>query len=87
MAKVWITKYALTKGIYEAEVNDSQADEGRVLILKGGHYYGSIYSPHWHKAKESAIAQAEKMCTKRIESLKKQIAKLEKIKFGGLQNG
>jgi hypothetical protein len=74
MGKVWITKYALTKGIYEAEVEDfDDIDFHSVLILKGGHYYGRIYSPHWHKTKESAIAQAEKMRTSVLNRWKSRL--------------
>ena len=57
---VWITKYALTKGIFEMDV-ESQS-EGC-------------------KTKAAAIAKAEKMRRKKIASLKKQIEKLESMKF------
>ena len=65
--KVWITKYALTRGIIETEnLND--------------YYSGKGYS--WmHYNKESAIKKAEEMRQKKIASLKEQIEKLERMRF------
>ena len=65
--KVWITKYALTRGIIETEnLNNC--------------YSGKEYS--WiHYDKNSAIQKAEEMRQKKIASLKKQIEKLERMRF------
>ena len=65
--KVWITKYALTRGIIEIHnLNDC--------------YSGKRY--RWiHLDKESAIKKAEEMRQKKITSLKKQIKKLEEMRF------
>lgn len=78
--KVWITKYALTQGIFEEEAEDY--GDGFVKVTKKG-FLDSYYKKgkDWHKTKESAIAKAEEMREKKIASLKKQIEKLEKIKF------
>lgn len=35
----------------------------------------------WHKKKEDAVLRAEVMRIKKIESLKKQIEKFDKMKF------
>lgn len=76
--KIWITKYALTRGIIEREVED----RGDGIVKDDSSYITSYY----HKKDycldyESAIAKAEEMRKKKIESLKKQIEKLEKMKF------
>jgi hypothetical protein len=42
-------------------------------------YHGE--NNEWHKTKEEAIRKAEEMRLKKIESHKKSIAKLEKMKF------
>ncbi|MFR3727660.1 hypothetical protein [Lacrimispora sp.] len=78
--KVWITKYALTSGIKEMEVEQS---EDFPDIVKGKTWNDSYHGDgrEWHRTYESAIAKAEEMRLKRIESLKKQIAKLEKKRF------
>lgn len=81
--KVWITKYALTKGIFEAEtVNHSTDNTVNV------HYMGELSycihwfcRPDWCETHERAVARAEEMRAKKIESLKKQITKLENMKF------
>lgn len=84
--KVWITKYALTQGVYEAEVIDDCRDtdpSGNMIAVKEEsftpYYHGK--GKEWHETKESAISKAEQMRQKKISSLKKQIEKLEKMKF------
>lgn len=78
--KVWITKYALSKGIKEKEVE--QSDEFPEIVC-GKDLYDSYHGEgkEWHRTKESALAKAEEMRKKRIASLRKQIEKLEKLRF------
>ena len=77
--KVWVTKYALSCGIYEVEV---MAPSGSSTIVRTpSPYVQFFYSSEWHLTKEAAIHEAEKMCLNKIASLKKQIAKLEKMRF------
>lgn len=86
--KVWITKYALTHGIIETKVTKKlnvtddykketevmyvTVSERGVLLLK---------EDEFDICKQSAIAKAEQMRMNKIESLKKQIKKLELMKF------
>jgi hypothetical protein len=81
--KVWITKYALTTGIFEVEVRD--VENGMVAHKQQGCYdiYYHGQGNEWHLNVESAIAKAEDMRKKKIAALKKQIAKLEKADFIG----
>lgn len=75
--KAFITKYALTKGIKEADIyqpNDGYAREV-------GNSYTWYRSDEWYETREEAIAKAEKMRVKKIASLKKKLAKLEKMRF------
>lgn len=77
--KVWITKYALTQGIFEKEVRegiDGSAVYGETLYES---YHGE--GKQWHRTKESAIKRAEEMRKDKIERLKKQIKKLERMRF------
>lgn len=78
--KVWITKYALSKGIKEKEVEQSDSFPE---IVRRKDFYDSYYGEgkEWHRTKESALAKAEEMRKKRIASLRKQIEKLEKLRF------
>lgn len=78
--KVWIAKYALTKGIFEIQVEQLGVD-GQCVHGKAWNdsYYGE--GREWHRTKESAIVKAKEMRQKKIESLKKQIEKLEELTF------
>lgn len=76
--KVWITKYALTRGILEREVEDC----GDGIVKDDSSYITCYYNKKdYCLDNESAIAKAEEMRKKKIDSLKKQIDKLEKMKF------
>lgn len=75
--KVWITKYALTKGIFEidARITDDYAFGGTVYecYIREGN--------EWHRTYEAAVHKAEEMRDKKIESLEKKFDKLKKMKF------
>ncbi len=75
--KVWITKYALTDGIFEAEVTESSAAPG--CVYETGRGYAQYFHGEglqWHRTRESAVARAELMRTRKIASLKKQMNRL-----------
>jgi hypothetical protein len=85
----WITKYALTMGIKPLENAEADSD-GYLSNIKTRGHFGSrewedqhhFYGKNdWHINKTAAIAKAEEMRIAKIASLKKQIAKLEKMKF------
>lgn len=81
--KVWITKYALTQGIYSygyATVCNATGTMIEVVNKTGfGHNY--YHKPDWHETEEEAIARAEEMRLKKIKSLEKQLAKFKEMKF------
>ncbi|MFJ2455415.1 hypothetical protein ACIOWK_27385 [Pseudomonas protegens] len=74
--KVWITKYALTAGIIEAE---------GVIEAPGMISYHDSTGPalqfahglDWYLTERDAMDRAEEMRQKKIASLQKQIKKLE----------
>lgn len=78
----WITKYALTTGIVRSKV-DCDNRYPSMVVQRGDNglldFHGE--GKDWHKTREGAIDRAEKMRKAKIESLKKQIAKLEKLRF------
>ena len=76
--KIWVTKYALSKGIFETE--GEAVGEGLFKAHKQYDYFHGE-GRDWHRTKESAIVRAENMRIAKIASLKKQIAKLEKLSF------
>ncbi|MFT9078075.1 hypothetical protein [Ethanoligenens sp.] len=82
---VYITRYALTEGIYLAEVELSQTDDSRVTVLRGRHS-GIFHKPDWHVTWTDAINRAEKMRKQKIQSLQTQIACLKRMDFYRLTN-
>ena len=81
--KVWITKYALTSGIFEKEVEFPAFNEDNNFVYVVGNigegYLGE--DKDWHRNKESAIKRAEEMRKKKIINVEKQLQKLKEIKF------
>lgn len=76
--RVYVTKYALTRGIHIADVTYCS----ETMVIERIKYYPVYYhGDDWHYSREAAIAKAEAMRRNKIESLKKQIARLKKIDF------
>lgn len=75
--KIWITKYALTLGVQEA---DGEQVMSKYIEVPGN--YGLFkLGRDVHLSKTEAIAAAEAMRTKKLASLKQQIEKLERLVF------
>ena len=81
--KVWITKYALTDGIIEAESDEKTQTKKKLFAFWNNDEFGGFY-PQKEEVffdKQSAIKKAEEMRQKKIESLKRQIKNLEEMRF------
>lgn len=85
--KVFVTRYALTKGIYEKEVDESRTPSVR-RIMGNDSWVAVCGDARWFKigtdccaTRSSAVARAEEMRVAKIASLKKQIARLEALKW------
>ena len=80
---VYITKYALTKGIYEivAVQGESHPESIQQKTLPGEMSICLHEGQDWHRTYSSACNRAKQMRDEKIDSLSKQIAKLEKMKF------
>lgn len=80
--KVWITKYALTTGIFEVEVHTSDHSPGMVVADRNTwheHYHGE--GREWHRTWEDAVVRALEMRDAKVKSLRKKLAKLERMEF------
>jgi hypothetical protein len=81
--QVFITKYALTKGILEFDDAEESGGSTQMISIPSlgwnGHFYGE--GKEWHRDKESAIARAEEMRLNVIKSHEKSILKLQKMRF------
>ena len=77
---VWISKYALSAGItkHDAKISNGYAYPGAPFMS----YVGFKLGKDAHDTEEGAIRAAEAMRIKKIAALKKQIAKLESMRFG-----
>jgi hypothetical protein len=76
--KVWVSKYALSSGILEKEMERASTSPEYVtdkyLFLKLG--------SEAHESKEEAIKKANDMRIKKIASLRKKLEKIEGLVFG-----
>jgi hypothetical protein len=82
--KVFVTKYALTQGILEVEVEgEPTVGDMVVSIPKPGNYRDCFHGEgkDWHRTLDAARERAEKMRLAKVASLKKSIAKFERLKF------
>lgn len=75
--KMWITSYALTAGI---EVREGRVSDG-FFHPEGRTFSYFRVGRDAHPTMEEAVKAAELARQKKIASLKKQLAKLEKLNF------
>jgi len=78
---MWVTKYALSGGIAKKEGDRSRSDSEYFRVE--GEYNLYRIGRDCFQTRAAAEVRAEAMRKDRIESLKKQIAKLEKLSFTG----
>jgi uncharacterized membrane protein len=78
--RAWITKYAISEGIYEIDARVC-SPVSQTMIEHVGKSNIYFHNDDWHRTRESAVARAEEMRKAKIASLRKQIAKLEKKVF------
>ncbi|WP_025774712.1 hypothetical protein [Clostridium botulinum] len=85
---VFISKYALTKGILEKKAiicDNTSTDmieivkEDKNFSIGVEYYHGE--GKEWHRTKEDAINKSEEMRNKKIKNLESQIEKLKKVNF------
>ena len=81
MAKVFITKYALTAGVKEIETDIIRDRfENEEYVIDDSYSYFRI-GTNAFTDKSEALKKAEEMRIRKIASLRKQIEKLEKLSF------
>ena len=80
----YITKYALSNGKIlkiEARLCSDVSNTMIAYRAEGSRFDQYAHNTDWHRTLHDAIAKANEMRVKKIASLKKQIAKLEKMEF------
>ncbi|MGN6107825.1 MAG: hypothetical protein ACTHU0_22145 [Kofleriaceae bacterium] len=81
---VWITKYALSQGLYKVK---AEIVDGKYASTESKGFSLGLFTRDWKPSREEAVAEAERMRAMKIASLKKQIAKLEAMTFKETGNG
>lgn len=76
---VWITKYALTKGVFEKEAVETAYPSMICLAGRDG-YMTCYHKPDWHTTREAADARVREMIAAKEKLLRKQLAKLQKLR-------
>jgi hypothetical protein len=80
--KYWITKWALTKGILEREVEDHPHGliHNHISVYRPGRLYGDIVTwKYLHSTQEGAVDHARAMRDRKVLALRGQIKRLEKL--------
>jgi hypothetical protein len=78
---LWVSKYALTTGITKHEWDGRVSGNGIVTPDLDNRLWTLFLGTDVHETEQEAIEHAEKMRLRKIESIKKQLAKLEKLTF------
>lgn len=78
--RVWVTKYALSTGIFSA---DARQVSPTMVAYKHGGFSADSYAHgnDWHLSEEKAIARAEEMRKKRVASMEKSLKTIKALDF------
>jgi hypothetical protein len=82
--KVFVTKHALTQGILLVEVEGEPTIGGMVVSMPEPGAFKDYFhgeGKDWHRTFDAARQRAEQMRITKIASLRKSIAKFEKLTF------
>lgn len=79
MAIIYVTKYALTTGVYSAEA-DVKGDMA-VQRANGSGFTQYFHGNDWQLSENDALARAEEMRIAKLKSLDKQMKKISALKF------
>ena len=76
----WITKYALTGGIQKIEAEVCSPSMISYRVETDG-FVQHAHGKDWHRTPHEAIARAREMRKRKVDSLRKQVMKLEVMEF------
>lgn len=77
--KMWIAKYALSKGIFETEVE--ARNRGSDYVYPLGSWNGLKVGRDAFAEKEKAVERAEELREKKVKSLNKQVKTILALNF------
>lgn len=76
---VWVTKFALTQGIFKCKADVTIHDD--IIKHKGADVPTYYHKPYWHLTEKEAQEHARRLKERKIKNLRKQIDKIEKMEF------
>ena len=81
--KIWNTKYCLTDGITEHDVEICRNDSMVTIPKTEKSYAINLHGEgkDWHRSRETAINRAKEVKIKKLQSLDKQMKKISAIEF------
>lgn len=81
--KFFLSKYALTGGIKEAEGKAVKESTGDTVYARLNEYRFALFpiGKHAHETREAAVEAAEFLRARKLASLRRQIAKIEELDF------
>lgn len=80
MNTVYVTKYALTAGIKTMET-DSDITGRMIAVKESLGYTNYLHGDDWHTIPEKALARAEEMRLRKIDSLEKSLKRIRALSF------
>lgn len=84
MTTFWISKYALSTGIFVLDTDVEPKSDGYLsCFAREPRYIHHFYNKReWHRTESSAIGRANEMRKTKLASLAKQIDRLKALRFG-----
>lgn len=79
VTEIWVTRWALTQGIFQASARISA--DGKMADYGKGYSRVFLHGEDFQLTEEAAIQRAYIMRAKKLLSLQKQIDKLQKLSF------
>lgn len=79
--KVFITKYALSAGIFSVDAELAESGDMVKYRREAGAFIEFAHKNEWHSCADKAIARAEEMRISKLKSLDKQAKKVSAMVF------
>ena len=79
--KVWITKYALSRGIFEFDVDEPDPEYPNTILLRFvlGHQYCHGEGRDWHRTRKAAIQRAKAMAKAQLKVMEKKALQMQRL--------
>ncbi|MDU4943872.1 MAG: hypothetical protein E6X23_20430 [Mixta calida] len=81
MTLIYVTKYALTSGIFAVEADVEESRKIASYKQPASYFVEYVHGNDFHLTQEAAVARAEEMRIKKLQSLDKKIKQISAMKF------